>query len=168
VVVVVVAANTMEKFTLGNRGTDPLIRTDNDANVARFAHINRMVEDYQTFTTIITAEQAATLASAPVELNVPEGMYTLAGGYIYYSATATENLVFGGEQLVMINSTMAISKNSVSSLSPGQIAYLASFGNFSTDISSGKLTFSTDVDSETTDGPVEITLYLTKLNLSII
>jgi len=165
--VVVVVANTMEKFILGNSGFDPAIRTANDANVARFVHLNRMVEDYQTFTTIISAEQAAALASTPVELNVPAGMYTLAGGYIYYSANATEPLDLGGEQLVMINSTMVISKNAISSLSPGQITYLDSFGNFSTDVSSGKLTFSTDADSPDANGSVEITVYLTKLNLTI-
>jgi len=164
----VVAANIMEKFTLGNRGTDPLIRTDNDANVARFGHLNKMVQDYQTFTTIITAEQAATLASAPVELNVPAGMYTLAGGYVYYSANATETLELGGEQLVKINSTMVISKNTSNGLNPGQMLYLSSVGDYVTDVSSGKLTFSTDIDSLTTDGPVEVTVYLTKLNLSII
>jgi hypothetical protein len=169
VVVVVVAANTMEKFILGNSGSDPSIRTANDANVARFVHLNRMVEDYQTFTTIISAEQAATLASTPVELNVPEGMYALAGGYIYYSSTATEDLELGGEQLVLVNSTMAISKNAVSTLSPGQLTHLSTFGSFSTNVSSGKLTFTTDADSGTTpDGPVEVTVYLTKLNLSII
>ena len=166
---VVVAANTMEKFSLGNRGTDPLIRTDNDANVARFGHLNKMVQDYQTFTTIISAEQAATLESAPVELNVPEGMYLIAGGYIYYSANATETLELGGEQLIKINSTMVIYKNNVSNLLPGQIAYLSSNGAFATDVSSGKLTYSADANSGTTpDGPVEITVYLTKLNLSII
>lgn len=165
---VVVVANTMEKFTLGNSGFDPAIRTANDANVARFVHLNRMVEDYQTFTTIISAEQAATLASVPVELNVPEGMYKLAGGYVYYSANAIESLDLGNEQLVKINSTMVISKNAISSLSPGQMIFLSSFGSFSTDVSSGKLTFSTDADSGTTpDGPVEITVYLTKLNLTI-
>jgi len=163
----VVAANTMEKFSLGNRGTDPLIRTDNDANVARFAHLNKMVEDYQTFTTIISAEQAATL-STPVELNVPAGMYTLVGGYIYYSANATETLQLGGEQSVTINSIMSICKNTNSSLSPGQIAYLTPFGNYSTYVSSGKLTFFTDTDSPDANGSVEITVYLTKLNLSII
>jgi len=166
--VVVVAAKTMEKFTLGNRGTDPLIRTDNDANVARFAHINRMVEDYQTFTTIITAEQAATLLTTPVELNVPEGMYILAGGYVYYSASATETLDLGSQQFVIINETMYISKNENNDLQPGELMYLTTSGNFGTLVSSGKLTFSTDIDSLTTDGPVEITLYLTKLNLSII
>ncbi len=164
-----VAANTMEKFSLGNRGTDPLIRTDNDANVARFGHLNKMVQDYQTFTTIISGEQAATLFTAPVELNVPEGMYTLAGGYIYYSANATFKFALGGEQLVTINSTMVISKNSAAGLDPGQMLYLSSVGDYVADVSSGKLTFSTDGDSGTIlDGPVEITLYLTKLNLSII
>jgi len=165
----VVAANTMEKFTLGNRGTDPLIRTDNDANVARFGHLNKMVQDYQTFTTIISAEQAATLFTAPVELNVPEGMYLVVNGYVYYSANATKTLDLGGNQFVIINETMYISKNENSSLEPGELMYLFTAGNFGTIVSSGKLTFSTDSDAGTPpDGPVEITVYLTKLNLSII
>jgi hypothetical protein len=157
----------MEKFTLGNSGSDPSIRTANDANVARFVHLNRMVEDYQTFTTIISAEQAATLASAPVELNVPAGMYILAGGYVYYSANATKTLDLGSQQFVIVNEIMYISKNENSDLLPGQLMYLFTAGSFSTDVSSGKLTFSTAVDSPDADGAVEITVYLTKLNLTI-
>lgn len=158
----------MEKFTLGNSGSDPSIRTTNDANVARFVHLNRMVEDYQTFTTIISAEQAATLKSAPVELNVPAGMYILAGGYVYYSANATETLNLGSQQFVIVNETMYISKNSNNGLVPGELMYLSTEGNFGTLVSSGKLTFSTDSDSGITpDGNVEITVYLTKLNLTI-
>jgi hypothetical protein len=173
VVVVVVAANIMEKFTLGNRGTDPLIRTDNDANVARFAHINRMVEDYQTFTTVITAEQAATLASAPVELNVPEGMYALAGGYVYYSSTATVPLEVGSEQLVCsFNANFIISKNASGNINVGEILFLAPLFNLSVRLVNNinyKYYFTTDADAETPpDGPVEVTLYLTKINLSII
>lgn len=165
-----VAANTMEKFILGNSGSDPSIRTANDANVARFVHLNRMVEDYQTFTTIISAEQAATLASTPVELNVPEGMYTLAGGYIYYSATATEPLDLGSDQIIIINSILTIiAKNSGSTIDPGSIQILAPFFNSNSRVTSGKVFFQTDVDAGTPpDGPVEITVYLTKLNLSII
>jgi hypothetical protein len=159
----------MEKFILGNSGVDPSIRSANDANIARFVHLNRIVEDYQTFTTIISAEQAATLFTAPVELNVPEGMYTLAGGYVYYSASATEILDLGSQQFVIINETMYISKNGNNNLNPGELMYLSTDGNFGTIVSSGKLTFSTDSDAGTTpDGLVEITVYLTKLNLSII
>ena len=165
---VVVVANIMEKFTLGNSGSDPSIRTANDANVARFVHLNRMVEDYQTFTTIISAEQAATLASAPVELNVPAGMYTLAGGYVYYSANATAKLDLGSQQFVIVNETMYISKNENNDLDPGELMYLFTAGNYGTSVSSGKLTFSTDVNAGSPpDGNVEITVYLTKLNLTI-
>lgn len=165
---VVVVANIMEKFTLGNSGSDPSIRTANDANVARFVHLNKMVEDYQTFTTIISAEQAATLFTAPVELNVPAGMYTLAGGYIYYSDNATEPLDLGGDQVIVINNTLTISKNSGSSILPGSIQMLASFFNSDSRVTSGKVFFSTDANAETPpDGPVEITVYLTKLNLTI-
>ena len=158
----------MRKFLNRLQSQVPLARTNIERQGAMFAHLNSMVEDYQTFTTIVSAEQAATLSSVPVELNVPAGQYLLAGGYIYYSANATENLELGSEQLVMVNSTMVISKNSFSTVSPGQLVYLSSSGNFTTTISSGKLTFSTDSDSPDANGPVEITVYLTTLNLSII
>ncbi len=168
-----VAANIMEKFSLGNRGTDPLIRTDNDANIARFGHLNKMIEDYETFTTVITAEQAATLASAPVELNVPEGRYLLAGGYVYYSSTATVPLEVGSEQLVCsFNASFIISKNSSGNIGVGEILFLAPLFNLSVRLVNNinyKYYFTTDADAETPpDGPVEVTLYLTKINLSII
>ncbi len=158
----------MRKFLNRLQSQVPLARTNIERQGAMFAHLNSMVEDYQTFTTIVSAEQAATMSSVPVELNVPAGQYLLAGGYIYYSANATKALQLGGEQLVNINSIMIISKNSIPELSPGQIGYLSGEGNFAADISSGKLTFSTDVDSPNANGNVEITVYLTKLNLSII
>ena len=158
----------MRKFLNRLQSQVPLARTNIERQGAMFAHLNSMVEDYQTFTTIVSAEQAATMSSVPVELNVPAGQYLLAGGYIYYSSNATETLELGSEQLVLINSTMVISKNSTSTVSPGQLLYLSSFGNFTTTISSGKLTFSTDSDSPDANGPVEITVYLTTLNLSII
>jgi len=34
----------MEKFELGNTGLDPTIRTPNDANIARFGHLNIIVD----------------------------------------------------------------------------------------------------------------------------
>jgi len=34
----------MEKFELGNTGLDSTIRTANDANVARFGHLNKIVD----------------------------------------------------------------------------------------------------------------------------
>ena len=121
-----------------------------------FAHLNAMVEDYQTFTTIISAEQAATLSSIPVELNVPTGMYLLAGGYVYYSTNATESLDLGSQQYIQVGNSMTISKNQNSPLSPGEILLLS-------------IPNSLDADALTPpDGPVEITVYLTKLNLSII
>lgn len=159
----------MKKFNNLYNQEIPIPNTPSEREIARFGHLNRMIEDYETFTTIISAEQAATLSSAPVELDVPEGQYFLAGGYIYYSSTATELLDLGSEQLILINSTMVISKNGNGLLSPGQILYLASFGNFNTTVSNGKLTFSTDADAGTPpDGPVEITVYLTKFKLNII
>jgi hypothetical protein len=167
--VVVVAANIMKKFNNLYSQEVPIPNTTAEREFARFGHLNRMIEDYETFTTLISAEQAATLSSIPVELDVPEGIYLLAGGYIYYSSTATEDLELGSEQVISINSTMVISKNSLNGLSPGQLAHLSSFGNFATNVSSGKLTFFTDADSGTTpDGPIEITVYLTKFKLSII
>jgi hypothetical protein len=158
----------MEKFELGNTGLDPIIVTPNEANIARFGHLNKMIEDYQTFTTIISAEQAATLSSVPVQLNVPEGMYTLAGGYIYYSADATETLELGSEQIIIINSTLIISKNAGTTINPASIQMLAPYFNSDSRVTSGKVFFSTDVDAEIApNGPVEITVYLTKLNLTI-
>lgn len=158
----------MEKFTLGNSGFDPAIRTANDANVARFVHLNKMVEDYQKFTTIISAEQAATLFTSPVELNVPEGMYTLAGGYVYYSANATTPLELGGQQIVTVNQTMVIGKNQNNSMRPGEILLLGVDSSLNSTAVSGKVFFSTTDDAVTPpDGNVEITVYLTKLNLTI-
>lgn len=34
----------MEKFELGNTGLDPTIRTANEANIARFGHLNKIVD----------------------------------------------------------------------------------------------------------------------------
>lgn len=159
----------MKKFNNLYNQEIPVPNTPSEREIARFGHLNRMIEDYETFTTIISAEQAATLSSSPVELDVPEGQYFLAGGYIYYSSTATVDLELGTEQVVLINSTMAISKNALSGLTPGRLAYLSTFGNFTTVVSNGKLTFSTDADAGTPpDGPVEITVYLTKFKLNII
>jgi hypothetical protein len=64
---------------------------------------------------------------------------------------------------------MTISKNSLINLNPGNISFLANSGNYSTSFTSGDLYFSIDEDPATApDGDLEITLYLTKLNLSII
>ena len=159
----------MKKFNNLYAQEVPIPNTPAEREIARFGHLNRMIEDYETFTTIISAEQAATLSSAPVELDVPEGTYLLAGGYIYYSSLATEPLYLGFEQTIFIDSTMLISKNNFNSLAPGTLSHLSTFGNFATVVSSGKLTFSTDEDAETPpDGPVEITVYLTKFKLNII
>jgi hypothetical protein len=35
----------MEKFQLGNTGLDPLIRNANDTNIARFGHLNKIVNE---------------------------------------------------------------------------------------------------------------------------
>jgi hypothetical protein len=159
----------MRKFLSPLQSQVPLARTNIERQGAMFAHLNSMVEDYQTFTTIISAEQAATLSSIPVELNVPAGQYLLAGGYIYYSSAATETLELGTQQFIQVGDSMVISKNETSEISPGEINFLISRNVGKSTVSSGKLTFSTDADSTTTpDGPVEITVYLTTLNLSII
>jgi hypothetical protein len=172
-VVVVVAVNIMEKFILGNSGIDSSIRSTNDANIARFVHLNAVVENLNSliskYTTIISASQLATLSSEPVKLNVPAGAYTLCSGYLYYSANATEDLILGSQQIVTVDNTMTISKNSLINLNPGNISFLANSGNYSTSFTSGDLYFSIDEDPATApDGDLEITLYLTKLNLSII
>ena len=158
----------MKKFNNLYSQEVPIPNTASEREFARFGHLNRMIEDYETFTTIISAEQAATLSSTPVELDVPEGMYTLAGGYIYYSANATEPLDLGGEQTIVINNTLLISKNVGNNINPGSIQMLASFFNSDSRVTSGKVFFSTDADAATPpDGNVEITVYLTKLNLTI-
>jgi hypothetical protein len=160
----------MEKFILGNSGVDPSIRSANDANIARFVHLNRIVEDYQTFTTIISAEQAATLASAPIELNVPAGQYLLAGGYIYYSSIATSDLELGTTQYIYSSSLdSTLFKSNISIITKGGILFLTPFNSENNLTGSGKLFFATSENATIPpDGPVEITLYLTKLNLSII
>jgi hypothetical protein len=163
----------MEKFIVTNTGIDSFVRNNNEANPARFGHLNAVVENLNTliskYTTIIPASQLATLSSEPVELNVPPGAYTLCSGYIHYSANATEDLVLGSQQLITVDNTMVISKNSLSNLNPGTISFLANSGNYSTVFTNGDLYFSTDEDPATApDGDLEVTLYLTKLNLSII
>lgn len=159
----------MKKFLNKLQSQTPLPRTNIERQGAMFAHLNAMVEDYQTFTTIISAEQAATLSSIPVELNVPTGMYLLAGGYVYYSTNATESLDLGSQQYIQVGNSMTISKNQNSPLSPGEILLLSIPNSLNSPVTSGKVFFATDADALTPpDGPVEITVYLTKLNLSII
>ena len=159
----------MKKFNNLYNQEVPIPNTPSEREIARFGHLNRMIEDYETFTTIISAEQAATLSSAPVELDVPEGQYFLAGGYIYYSSTATELLDLGSEQTIVINNTLIISKNEGTTIQPGSIQILAPFFNLDSRVTSGKVFFSTDADAGTPpDGPVEITVYLTKFKLNII
>jgi hypothetical protein len=160
----------MEKFILGNSGIDSSIRSTNDANIARFVHLNRIVEDYQTFTTIVSAEQAATMASTPIELNVPAGMYLLAGGYIYYSSIATESLDLSFTHYIYQNDLAYILyKSELLSLNSGSILFMTPYNLSANRIRSGKLFFATSEDALIPpDGPFEITVYLTTLNLSII
>jgi hypothetical protein len=160
----------MRKFLSPLQSQVPLARTNIERQGAMFAHLNSMVEDYQTFTTIVSAEQAATMASTPIELNVPAGMYLLAGGYIYYSSIATESLDLSTEHYIYQGDPACILyKSSILSLNPNCILFMTPYNQSENRIRSGKLFFATN-DNATIlpDGPVEITVYLTTLNLSII
>lgn len=160
----------MKKFLSRIQSQTPLPRTNIERQSAMFAHLNAMVEDYQTFTTIISAEQAATMFTTPVELNVPEGMYLLAGGYIYYSSAATELLEIGDSHYISVgNDRCIIYKGSATTINPGSILFMSPYTSEDVRLLSGKVYFNGTVDATTPpDGPVEITVYLTKLNLSII
>lgn len=160
----------MKKFLSRIQSQTPLPKTNIERQGAMFAHLNAMVEDYQTFTTIISAEQAATMFTTPVELNVPEGMYLLAGGYIYYSSAATEPLEIGDSHYISVKDDRCILyKGSVSIINPGSILFISPYTTDNVRLLSGKVYFNGSVDATTPpDGPVEITVYLTKLNLSII
>lgn len=160
----------MRKFLNPLQSQNPLARTNIERQGAMFAHLNSMVEDYQTFTTIVSAEQAATMATAPIELNVPAGMYLLAGGYIYYSANATEFLDLSTENYIYQGDPACILyKSSILSLNPNCILFMTPYSQSENRIRSGKLFFATTDNALTPpDGPVEITVYLTTLNLSII
>lgn len=161
----------MKKFLNKLQSQVPLARTNIERQGAMFAHLNAMVEDYQTFTTIVSAEQAATMATAPIELNVPAGQYLLAGGYIYYSANATEALDLSTEHYIYQGDIACIlySSQAAGSLNPGSILFMTPYNQAENRIRSGKLFFATSEDALIPpDGPFEITVYLTKLNLSII
>ena len=160
----------MRKFLNLLQSQVPLARTNIERQGAMFAHLNSMVEDYQTFTTIVSAEQAATMATAPIELNVPAGMYLLAGGYIYYSSAATEALDLSFTHYIYQNDKACILyKSEVASLNSGSILFMTPYNQSENRIKSSKVFFSTtDNALIPPDGPVEITVYLTTLNLSII
>ena len=160
----------MRKFLNLLQSQVPLARTDIERQGAMFAHLNSMVEDYQTFTTIVSAEQAATMASTPIELNVPAGQYLLAGGYIYYSSNATESLDLSFSHYIYQNDKACILyKSDVASLNSGSILFMTPYNQAEIRIRSGKLFFVTIENALTPpDGPFEITVYLTTLNLSII
>ena len=160
----------MRKFLNRLQSQVPLARTNIERQGAMFAHLNSMVEDYQTFTTIVSAEQAATMASTPIELNVPAGQYLLAGGYIYYSSNATEILEIGENHYICIgDDRFIIYKSNLGSINPGSILFMSPYTSEDVRVLSGKVYFNGSVDATIPpDGPVEITVYLTKLNLSII
>lgn len=170
---VVVAVNIMEKFILGNSGIDSSIRSTNDANIARFVHLNEVVENLNTliskYTTIIPARQLATLNSEPVELNVPEGMYSFIGGYIYYPSSATVPLEINSPFVYNGDQAFILCKNNIITINGNQILTFENYVSDPNRIRSGKVYLSsTDNAIEAPDSPAEITLYLTKLNLSII
>ena len=160
----------MKKFLNKLQSQVPLARTNIERQGAMFAHLNAMVEDYQTFTTIVSAEQAATMATAPIELNVPAGMYLLAGGYIYYSSAATEVLDLSTEHYIYQDDFACILyKGIAQGTNPSGILFMSPYIEDFSRIRSGKLFFTTSENATTPpDGPVEITVYLTTLNLSII
>jgi hypothetical protein len=170
--VVVVAVNIMEKFILGNSGIDSSIRSTNDANIARFVHLNAVVENLNTliskYTTIIPARQLATLNSDPVELNVPEGMYSFIVGYIYYPLSATVTLEINNPFVYVSDQTFILCKSRLITINGDQILNFESYVSDVNRIKSGKVYLSsTDNVTEAPDSPAEITLYLTKLNLGI-
>jgi hypothetical protein len=163
----------MEKFVTNNTGIDSLVRSNSEATTARFGHLNAIVENLNTliskYTTIIPAEQLATLSSEPVELNVPEGMYSFIGGYIYYSLSATVPLEINSPYVYVSDQAFILCKNSIITISGDQILNFESYVSDANRLKSGKVYLSSTDDAiEAPDSPAEVTLYLTKLNLSII
>ena len=63
---------TMEKFQLGNTGLDSTIRTANDANVARFGHLNKIVDTINStankFDVTFTGLEFRNIATTPLVL----------------------------------------------------------------------------------------------------
>jgi hypothetical protein len=172
-VVVVVAVNIMEKFIVTNTGIDSFVRSNNEANPARFGHLNAVVENLNTliskYTTIIPASQLATLNSEPVELNIPEGTYSFIGGYIYYPPSATLPLEINSPFVYIGDQVFILCKNSIITINGDQILNFESYVSDPNRIRSGKVYLSSTDDAiEAPDSPAEVTLYLTKLNLSII
>jgi hypothetical protein len=163
----------MEKFVTNNTGIDSLVRSNSEATSARFGHLNAIVENLNTliskYTTIVSAEQAATLKSSPVELNVPEGIYSFIGGYIYYPPSATVIFEINGPSIYNNDQAFIICKSNIVTIDGNQIL---TFDSYISDVNRPKsskvyLTSSEDA-TEAPDAPIEVTLYLTKLNLSII
>lgn len=163
----------MEKFVTNNTGIDPLVRSNSEATSARFGHLNAIVENLNTliskYTTIIPASQLATLNSEPVELNVPEGMYSFIGGYIYYPSSATVPLEINSPFIYIGDQTFILCKNNFILINNNQILNFESYVSDVNKPKSGKVYLSSSEDAiEAPDSPAEVTLYLTKLNLSII
>lgn len=163
----------MEKFIVTNTGIDSFVRTNSEANPARFGHLNAVVENLNTliskYTTIISAKQLSALNSEPVELNVPEGMYSFIGGYIYYPSSATVTLEINNPFVYVSDQTFILCKNNIITINADQILNFESYVSDPNRLKSGKVYLSsTDNAIEAPDSPAEVTLYLTKLNLSII
>ena len=63
---------TMEKFQLGNTGLDSTIVTANDANIARFGHINKIVDTINSiankFDVTFTGAEFRNIATTPLVL----------------------------------------------------------------------------------------------------
>jgi hypothetical protein len=163
----------MEKFIVTNTGIDSFVRNNSEAATARFGHLNAVVENLNTliskYTTIISAEQLATLSSEPVELNVPEGMYSFIGGYIYYPPSAIVSLEINSPFVYVNDQVFILCKSSIITIEGNQILTFNSYVSDVNRLRSGKVYLSSSEDAiEAPDSPAEVTLYLTKLNLSII
>lgn len=66
------AVKTMEKFQLGNTGLDSTIRTANDANIARFGHLNKIVDTINSiankFDVTFTGAEFRNIGTTPLVL----------------------------------------------------------------------------------------------------
>ena len=62
----------MEKFQLGNTGLDPIIVTANDATIARFGHLNKIVDAINSaankFDLTFTGAEFRNIGTAPLLL----------------------------------------------------------------------------------------------------
>lgn len=115
------------------------------------------------FVTILSAEEAAALNSAPPALNIPPGKYIFVGGIIEYSAEATTDLEFGSADIIIADDNgFVISKfPTFGSMSPGESVQLSHYDSAPVASPSGLYRLSTDGDSATApDGELKVTVLL--------